>query len=82
MALSLPAAEDRELSADLTLPLSGQYRYLQVTIYDANDQPGVAELIIAKNRAGATGTVKMGFLKNLTRFENLAQIAEPGGGAF
>jgi len=45
--------------------------------YDANDQPGIAELIIAKNRNGATNTVKLTFLKNLTRFENLASVVEP-----
>lgn len=52
--------------------------------YDANDQPGIAELILAKNRNGATGTVKMTFLKNYTRFENLANVAEPpiDAGAF
>ena len=52
--------------------------------YDKNDQPGLAELIIAKNRNGATGDVKLTFLKNYTRFENLANIAEPidAGGAF
>jgi replicative DNA helicase len=45
--------------------------------YDANDQPGIAEVIVAKNRNGATGSIKLTFLKNLTRFENLASIAEP-----
>jgi replicative DNA helicase len=45
--------------------------------YDANDQPGVAELIIAKNRNGPTGSIKLTFLKNLTRFENLATVQEP-----
>ena len=45
--------------------------------YDANDQPGIAELIVAKNRNGPTGNVKLTFLKNLTRFENLATVAEP-----
>ena len=52
--------------------------------YDANDQPGLAELIIAKNRNGATGTVKLTFMKNFTRFENLSNIAEPpiDSGAF
>jgi replicative DNA helicase len=45
--------------------------------YDLNDQPGVAELIIAKNRNGATGSVKLTFLKHVTRFENLSNIAEP-----
>jgi replicative DNA helicase len=51
--------------------------------YDPNDQPGIAELIIAKNRNGATGTVKMTFLKNFTRFENFSGLADPiDGGAF
>jgi replicative DNA helicase len=45
--------------------------------YDANDQPGIAELIVAKNRNGKTDTVKLTFLKNLMRFENLATVAEP-----
>ncbi|EGI77864.1 replicative DNA helicase [Hylemonella gracilis] len=35
-------------------------------------EPGVAEVIIAKQRNGPTGTVKLAFLKNLTRFESLA----------
>ncbi len=45
--------------------------------YDANDQPGIAELIVAKNRNGRTDTVKLTFVKNLTRFENHATVAEP-----
>jgi replicative DNA helicase len=45
--------------------------------YDPNDQPGVAEAIVAKNRNGATGSVKLTFLKHYTRFENLANLAEP-----
>ncbi|MDR3633907.1 MAG: replicative DNA helicase [Isosphaeraceae bacterium] len=48
--------------------------------YDPNDQPGIAELIITKNRNGATGSVKVTFLKNITRFENLANVADPMGG--
>ena len=35
-------------------------------------EPGVAEVIISKHRNGPTGTVKLGFLKPLTKFENLA----------
>lgn len=40
--------------------------------YDPNDRPGVAELIIAKNRNGSTGTVLLCFEKALTRFSTLA----------
>jgi replicative DNA helicase len=40
--------------------------------YDPNDKPGIAELIIAKNRSGATTTINLTFLKNYTRFENYA----------
>jgi replicative DNA helicase len=39
---------------------------------DACKEPGVAEIIIAKQRNGPVGTVKLAFLRPLTRFENLA----------
>ena len=35
-------------------------------------EPGVAEVIIAKQRNGPTGIIKLAFLKPLTRFESLA----------
>jgi len=40
-----------------------------------NDSPdrGLAELIVAKHRAGPTGTVKVAFLPQFTSFENLAR---------
>jgi replicative DNA helicase len=34
-------------------------------------EPGVAEIIIAKQRNGPTGTFKLAFLKSITKFENL-----------
>jgi replicative DNA helicase len=35
------------------------------------ENAGLAELIIAKQRNGATGTVRLSFLKEFTRFENM-----------
>ena len=41
--------------------------------YDkASKEPGVAEIVIGKQRNGPVGTVKLTFLKPLTRFDNLA----------
>ncbi|MCC7123204.1 MAG: replicative DNA helicase [Acidobacteria bacterium] len=49
-------------------------------MYKLGDEPsendGIAELIIAKQRNGPTGTIKLAFLREQTRFANLAQ----GGG--
>jgi replicative DNA helicase len=45
--------------------------------YDKNDQPGIAEVIVAKNRNGRTDTAKLTFVNKLTRFDNLAVRAEP-----
>ena len=39
---------------------------------DACKEPGIAEIIIGKQRNGPTGTVKLTFLKPLTKFDNLA----------
>ena len=38
----------------------------------AADTQGVAELIIGKQRNGPTGVVKLAFIREFTRFENLA----------
>jgi replicative DNA helicase len=39
---------------------------------DACKEPGVAEIVVAKQRNGPVDTVKLTFLKPLTRFENRA----------
>jgi replicative DNA helicase len=45
---------------------------------DACKEPGVAEIIIGKQRNGPTGTVKLSFLKPLTKFDNLAPGSSGG----
>ena len=41
-------------------------------IYNQSEENrGVAELIVSKQRNGPTGTVQMAFLKEFTRFENM-----------
>ena len=44
---------------------------------DDPDLEGMAEIIIAKQRNGPTGTVRMAFIKRSTRFENLAEGSGP-----
>ena len=39
---------------------------------ETSKEPGVAEIIIAKQRNGPVGTCKVAFLKPLTKFDNLA----------
>jgi replicative DNA helicase len=42
-------------------------------VYEAtNENAGVAELIVGKQRNGPTGTIKLAFIREHTRFENLA----------
>ena len=47
---------------------------------DEPELDGVAEIIIAKQRNGPTGRVKMAFVKRSTRFESMAQegMEDPG----
>ncbi|NIM19249.1 MAG: replicative DNA helicase [Candidatus Latescibacteria bacterium] len=41
-----------------------------------SDSKGIAELIIGKQRNGPTGTIKLAFIKEFTRFERLAPVSE------
>ncbi|MBT9527945.1 MAG: replicative DNA helicase [Rhizobacter sp.] len=45
---------------------------------EACKEPGVAEIIIGKQRNGPTGTVKLAFIKPLTKFENMAPGSSGG----
>lgn len=43
--------------------------------YDANDKPGMAELIVAKNRHGGIGTINLTYRKEIVRFENYTALS-------
>ncbi len=48
--------------------------------YDKESKkPGVAEIVIGKQRNGPVGTIELTFLKPLTRFDNLAPGSSGGG---
>lgn len=52
--------------------------YYAETQEERDELDGVAELNLAKNRNGPTGSIPLTFLKELMRFENRAKEVEPG----
>jgi replicative DNA helicase len=72
VANNIIAHNSIEQDADMVLFL---YR---PEVYEGQDSEnaGTAELIIGKQRNGPTGTVKLAFLKEYTRFENLSPIPD------
>ncbi len=56
-----------EQDADLVIMLMREEYY-----YPREDNKNLAELIVAKHRNGPTGTIKLAFIKEYARFENLA----------
>lgn len=38
--------------------------------YDPNDKPGVAEIIVSKNRHGPVGNIQLAYSKEIAKFEN------------
>jgi replicative DNA helicase len=50
--------------------------------YDPNDKPGMAELIVAKNRHGGIGNVNFTFRKEIAQFNNYTPMQGPDAGQF
>ncbi len=59
-----------EQDADVVLML------MRREYYDREDSPGTADIIIAKQRNGPTGEIRMAFHQDYTRFEDLTQRPE------
>jgi replicative DNA helicase len=51
-------------------------------MYDPEDRPGEAEVIIAKHRSGPTGLVKLNFSKQHMQFQDYVPLDVPEGGYF
>ncbi len=64
-----------EQDADVVLLLHREEYYRPQD--DSPDIKGVAEIIVAKQRNGPTGTIKLHFNERLTRFDNLSLAPEP-----
>jgi replicative DNA helicase len=61
-----------EQDADVVLFIYRQEQYRSDDGQPEQGSEGVAEIIVGKQRNGPTGTVKLAFIKEHTRFENLA----------
>jgi replicative DNA helicase len=68
-----------EQDADVIMFLYRPEYYYGPTDKDGNSLEGLAEVVIGKQRNGATGTVRMQFIKEFTRFENFTRRADEGG---
>ncbi|MFQ5550527.1 MAG: replicative DNA helicase, partial [Gemmatimonadales bacterium] len=66
-----------EQDADLVLFIYRAEMYRDRGGDDAQDDLGIAELILAKHRNGPTGTIKAVFRKEFTRFEDYTERTPP-----
>ena len=62
-----------EQDADVVILIFREEMYKQGN--EPSESDGIAELIVAKQRNGPTGVVKLAFLRQQTRFANLAEHA-------
>lgn len=68
-----------EQDADIVMFIHRPEYYEGNTDKDGNSLEGKAELIVAKNRNGPTGSVDLFFHKSFTRFDNLTDRPDPDG---
>jgi replicative DNA helicase len=64
-----------EQDADVVLFIYRDEQYRDDDGQPNQEMEGVAEIIVGKQRNGPTGTIKLAFIKEHTRFENLAHGA-------
>jgi replicative DNA helicase len=64
-----------EQDADVVMFIFRQEQYREEDGQPEQRAEGVAEIIVGKQRNGPTGTIKLAFIKEHTRFENLAHGA-------
>ena len=64
-----------EQDADVVMFIYRDEQYRDADGQPNQDAEGIAEIIIGKQRNGPTGTAKLAFIKEHTRFENLAHGA-------
>jgi replicative DNA helicase len=62
-----------EQDADLVMFIFREEQYRDAEGQQNQEAEGVAEIIVGKQRNGPTGVAKLAFIKEHTRFENLAQ---------
>ncbi len=67
-----------EQDADLVMFIYRPEMYPSLMEKDGASKEGFAELILAKHRNGPTGTMKLTFHKQYTRFESFSERAPEG----